>query len=249
MRSSVIYCIQNVVTKKVYVGSAIKGLSSRKYLHRRLLKEQRHHSKHLQRAWNKYGEGSFVWFVLEKVADKTKILQREQFWMDTLRSADSRKGYNVSPTAGNNSGSPFYKTESFIKKQRAHGLKRAKEMSLMASRPHSMERRIENARLRCKLTDDQVSEIRTLLANGIKQTDIGAMYGVGGPTISNIKRGRSLAYGGTGGKDFIPKMKMSKISESDRAMVREMYQTMTQVQIAAKTGFSQSVISNIVRQS
>jgi len=249
MRTSVIYCIRNTVTDKVYVGSATNGLSSRKYLHRRLLKENRHHSLHLQRAWDKYGEVVFTWTVLEKVKvrDKTFLLSREQYWMDEFKSYEIEHGYNINPTAGSNAGAEFYKTESFLTKQRANGLKMADRMRVMASHPHSMERRIENSKDRCLLTEEQVIEVRRLLLTGMRQIDIGKLFNVSGGTISGIKRNSILAHGGTGGKDYQPRMKMSKITDEDRVRVKEMYGTLTQVQIAEKTGYSQSVISNIVR--
>ena len=41
-----------------------------------------------------------------------------------------------------------------------------------------------------KLTIEQVREIKQLLANGFKQTDIAKRFGVTNDTISAIKRGK-----------------------------------------------------------
>lgn len=53
-----IYAIVNLVNNKQYIGST-ENLRFRFNAHKRLLREQKHHSYKLQRAYNKYGEGCF----------------------------------------------------------------------------------------------------------------------------------------------------------------------------------------------
>lgn len=98
-----IYKITNIQTTKVYIGSAV-NFRSRLSTHKTQLKENKHHSIHLQRAWNKYGEYSFTFSLIEFVKDKTKLLEREQFWLDVYQSAHRDYGYNISPTAGSSLG-------------------------------------------------------------------------------------------------------------------------------------------------
>lgn len=45
-----------------------------------------------------------------------------------------------------------------------------------------------------KLTDDDVRDIRALLAKGSKQRDIAKIYGVSQGTIGSIKTGRSWTH-------------------------------------------------------
>lgn len=62
----VIYKITNLVNDKFYVGSTInKKVRFRQ--HRRFLRQNRHHCKHLQAAWNLYGESKFTFEVVESV--------------------------------------------------------------------------------------------------------------------------------------------------------------------------------------
>lgn len=91
-----IYKIQCNTTSKVYVGSAI-NLHRRFRGHRALLLAGRHHSVKLQRAWDKYGPAAFEMSALELVPEKSKLIEREQFWIDAL---DAVSGYNILPTAG-----------------------------------------------------------------------------------------------------------------------------------------------------
>lgn len=60
---SSIYAIINTINGDMYIGSSTHTYKRYK-AHQRLLKKQQHHSIHLQRAWNKYKEESFVFVVL-----------------------------------------------------------------------------------------------------------------------------------------------------------------------------------------
>ena len=68
-----IYCIKNVVTGKMYIGSSI-NIAGRWKQHRYQLNTNRHENHYLQHSWNKHGEGSFEFSILE-VVDLTKKLE------------------------------------------------------------------------------------------------------------------------------------------------------------------------------
>lgn len=92
-----IYSIANTITGAVYIGSAV-SLSSRLPHHKRTLKAGTHHNVHLQRAWDKYGENSFVFNVVEFVADPSVLIEREDYHMQRCRS-EGVKLYNIRPEA------------------------------------------------------------------------------------------------------------------------------------------------------
>ena len=93
-----IYLIQNTLDSKVYVGSSI-DIERRWSDHKNLLSRSKHHSKHLQNAWNKYGVENFEFKIIELVNEPTILVEREQFWMDSIQSYDPQLGYNASTTA------------------------------------------------------------------------------------------------------------------------------------------------------
>ncbi len=104
-RISGIYKITNKNNGKFYIGSSSK-INERWTDHKYLLNSNRHHSKHLQRAWNKYGEDSFVFEVIEECSPD-KILEKEQEYLNVLLKADLfltkesnyfiEQGYNINP--------------------------------------------------------------------------------------------------------------------------------------------------------
>lgn len=94
-----IYCITHTDSGKRYVGQAA-SIGDRWLTHRSALDRGAHHSRHLQRAWAKYGAEAFQFSVLEYVPrDKVQLAAREQHWMDVLKPE-----YNVAPAAATTLG-------------------------------------------------------------------------------------------------------------------------------------------------
>jgi group I intron endonuclease len=75
-----IYKIINVVNNKFYVGSAV-DFTARKRRHWWALRSQRHANKHLQAAWNKYGEDAFTFVIVEDLPVGADILAVENIWL------------------------------------------------------------------------------------------------------------------------------------------------------------------------
>lgn len=95
-----IYAIINLDTGKHYIGSASRSFRRRWNEHKHDLRNDKHHSSLLQRAWNKYTEFRFEFKILEFVPPELCI-EREQWWLDLFGSYLKENGYNICPTAGN----------------------------------------------------------------------------------------------------------------------------------------------------
>lgn len=75
-----IYKIINIVNNRYYIGSAV-NLRRRRTRHFSELRNNKHNNKHLQSAWNKYGEQAFIFAVVEEIQDKTQLLAAENVWL------------------------------------------------------------------------------------------------------------------------------------------------------------------------
>lgn len=101
-----VYAIICAANGKRYIGSASRSFATRWSVHQSRLRLGKHHSRHLQASWNKYGEDAFVFAILE-TCSPADCLAREQHWIDATFAADRRFGYNLRPKASSNLGLRF----------------------------------------------------------------------------------------------------------------------------------------------
>ena len=90
-----VYKILNKVTGDFYIGSTSISFSRRFTQHKSDLKKNKHRNIYLQRAYNKYGLNNFDFIIVEIIEDDSKILEREQFYLDL------KPKYNLATIAGN----------------------------------------------------------------------------------------------------------------------------------------------------
>lgn len=85
-----IYAIKNTHNGKLYIGSSAR-LRRRAYEHFSALRKGQHFNVHLQRAWRKYGEGSFSFNVIELCSEANLL----EFETKHLRTLSRSLGYNM----------------------------------------------------------------------------------------------------------------------------------------------------------
>ena len=91
-----IYKITNIVNNKIYIGSS-NDVFKRKREHISALKNNTHCNIHLQRAYNYYGEDSFIFEVIE-LCEEGNLLEVEQKYLDKYFD-DGINCYNENPIA------------------------------------------------------------------------------------------------------------------------------------------------------
>lgn len=115
-KSSGVYQIKNKENGKRYIGSSV-NVTRRFYEHKRTLRKGEHHNRHLQRAFDKYGLGKFVFEVLEYVLpEKTCLEAREQHFLDKYFPE-----YNMNSGATNSLG--YKHSEETIEENRQSTLR------------------------------------------------------------------------------------------------------------------------------
>ena len=80
---SCVYAIVNLRNGKRYIGSA-SNFRKRITLHRFHLRRGTHDNRHLQSAWNKYGEDAFIFGVVEEIPIE-QMIDREQALLDAAQ--------------------------------------------------------------------------------------------------------------------------------------------------------------------
>jgi group I intron endonuclease len=197
MRLFVVYRITNIINNKFYIGST-KHFATRKREHIYALNKKIHRNNYLQKAWNKYGQDSFKFEILEENIAQENLLIREQYYLDNLKSYIREIGYNINPTAGSNLG--FKMPKSAIEKIRLAntGKRHSEETRKKISEVQKGKKRKFISKLltskKCrgennpaaKLNWDLVREIRSKKKNGSTGASLAKEYNVSASLISAI---------------------------------------------------------------
>lgn len=88
-----IYRITNIISGKTYIGKTGKNFGERWNCHRAQLNGGYHDNPYLQRAWNKYGENSFEFAVVEVVDNVLKLNELEIKYIKKYK--DMGLSYNI----------------------------------------------------------------------------------------------------------------------------------------------------------
>lgn len=88
-----IYEIVNIKNNKKYIGQSI-DIKERWKRHKYELNTKIHFNEHLQNAWDKYGEESFQFNILE-VCSSELLDERECFYIDMYDAMNPENGYNL----------------------------------------------------------------------------------------------------------------------------------------------------------
>lgn len=88
-----IYCIENIINNKKYIGQSIH-IKERWTKHIAELNNGTHHNDYLQKAWNKYGEENFSFYILEECSINL-LDEKEICYINKYDSMNRSYGYNL----------------------------------------------------------------------------------------------------------------------------------------------------------
>lgn len=108
-----IYFIVNLLKGEIYIGSSVDVIK-RLNNHIDQLLSNKHPNQHMQNSFNKYGRKNFDIMIIEYIEDKNKLLEREQYWIDSFVKDERHRMYNICLHVGNSLG--YKHTEESKKK-------------------------------------------------------------------------------------------------------------------------------------
>jgi group I intron endonuclease len=132
-----IYKITHIASSRMYIGSAINFVK-RWSDHRTKLRKNIHDNKRLQNFWNKYGEDSFKFDIVEVIENPVKetLEVREQYWINYYNSADRNVGFNLRKIAQSNLGFKMSKETKLKMRLAKLGKKQSLEHIVNAAASH-----------------------------------------------------------------------------------------------------------------
>lgn len=246
-----IYGIYNTINGKLYIGIT-KNMKRRWYEHTKNSRVLSKQSYAIHFAMHKYGIHNFMYKNIGIANDLAEANEKEIKWIKELKllgfqlynetdGGDGTAGYSRPWTEEqkhhmsklmSGAGNPMYGVQLFGEANGNFG----KEM-----KPHVKEKLLN---IRRKLTDEQISEIRTLFETGkYTQTQLSKQFGVSLTQIHRIVRDKS--WGNKKHDSIITKKNLTK---EDVIEIRFMYASgnYTQKEIAIKYNCSVTHINRII---
>lgn len=262
-----VYCWRNLANGKIYVGGAYVSLAGRRKSHLARLQKGNHANKHFQAAWNKYGEESFRFEVLERCSPR-KVQRAEQKWLNFYHAGDPQWTYNKSQTAGSLLG---YKFSEEVKARKSVAMKTSpaaiaqRKRLALTNRGRKMsaaERKQRSLAQKGRIISAETKAKMSVAKRGIKQSREhvlkatahmkGNTYGtrLSGRTHTPERRAiQSEAMRGNRNGSLGRGKPKTFLTEEQREKVRKLYATgrYSQPTLARKFGVNGSTIGKIVK--
>ena len=119
-KESGIYCIENVINNKKYIGKS-NNVRNRIRDHICQLTKNKNDCTYLQNAWNKNGEDNFIFYIVEE-CQKDVLNEREIFFINYFQSNNKEYGYNLTKGGDGTSGYKFSEEQLSKKSGKNHPL-------------------------------------------------------------------------------------------------------------------------------
>lgn len=186
-----IYTITHVSSGRVYVGSAI-NIYQRWSSHRSSFnKENGKGTPYLRQVWRKHGADAFRFDIVELVDDKSRLIEREQYWINYYGSANRDKGFNIAPKAGSLLG--IKQSQEAINKrvEKIRGQKRSDEFKRKASAWMQGNKNGAGHSWCGHLRESDILPIFQAVADGSHVEDVASTFDVSAASIRRVIKRRT----------------------------------------------------------
>lgn len=248
-----IYCIINRISGDTYVGQTSQRFVKRYWHHQWKLKDGTHDNKHLQNAWNLYGEEYFSFTALDVVDDEHNYLLDglEEKYIKIYR--DMNHCYNI--LDGGKGLRGFSLSEEHKRKIGE------KNRINMTGKKHSEEtkRKMSEARKGkhtnrsdYRVTMDDIKDIKTLLITGMKPSDVARELNVDYKAVNAILSNNCWQDVQVDGWDEFRENRKTwkRLSKEDHKEIYRLYseEGLTKQELVDIYGKSRHMINKIIKK-
>lgn len=250
-----IYGIRNKINNKIYVGQTSMRFLKRYHHHVWKLKNNSHDNKHLQNAWNKYGEENFEYIILEVVENpKENFYKLDEIEKDFIKKFRKENlSYNIQCGGqlshdGPNLSEEQRKKIGKINKERMTGSKLSEETRLKMSetrRGKHINRKTDVINL------DIAYKIKEMFVDGKDASSIAKELNVPYKIVNGIMSNNTWAMVKVDGWDeYRNNRKIShRMSKQDQRNIYELYKdNCPKIEIAKKYNKTVGCINKIIRK-
>lgn len=243
-----IYCIENMVTHKKYIGQTGISFISRFWDHQSKLRGGIHKNNAMQTDFDLYGESQFVFYVVEIVNARADLDAAERRWIQ--RDANC---YNVK--SGGEKMWVIPASERAIRHNKKTDVKETRHYCISDDVRRKMSTSHTGATHaiyseRNVINDDIACDIKTLLVSGMRPADVAAELCVQYNTVNNILSNNTWKHVEVPGWDEYrsTRSKHYRLTEEDAVQIRNKYQSGNSIQeLAQEYHKCRTTIANILR--
>lgn len=245
-----IYGIKNKINSKIYVGQTGESFIRRYWHHNWLLKNNKHDNRHLQSAWNKYGESNFIFYVIEIVDSKSLLDDLEIKYIKYYK--ELKLSYNILDGGGGHLGVPINENA-----KRIIGEKNRKNM---LGKKHSEKTKIKMSiarkgkhqhRSSDKITENDAYNIKKLLIQKYTPSQVSKILHIDYKLINNILSNNTWSHVHVDGwNNFLNGRKtFTRLSKADHKEIYRLYteKNMNKYELANMYGKTVKMIEKIIR--
>lgn len=212
-----IYSIINKVNGKIYIGQS-KDIDNRWFQHKNSLKKNMHRNKHLQNAYNKYGEDVFEFNIIEEVENEFELNIKEKEYIKSHKSNNYLYGYNL--TDGGEGCSLNQEVKDKI----------------------SINSRGKNS----NLTIDEVRHIKMAMYCLMDRKEICDIFNTNQKVLTQISIGQCFSYVCEELNNHIHNLKQRLIDERNQLILQLFKDGNTITDIVKKTKYSTSIVEKCI---
>lgn len=166
-----IYVIEQISTKRKYIGQTSRSIAeSRWYEHKQALSANTHWNRFLSRAWKKYGETDFKFYILDSCTTSDELNSLEEKYISEYRTMNPRYGFNLRTGGRTNTFSTYTKKKlsSAAKKQWESQDRKAIGQKISVATKEAM-RNLSDEKKAKMIAHVQKDEVKQKLSNKIRE--------------------------------------------------------------------------------
>lgn len=245
-----IYRIKNLINGKLYIGQTLDRFIERYWNHLWKLNNHSHDNRHLQSAWDKYGEDSFEFSTIHILKENENIDDLERYY---IQQYDFNSLYNIQ-----HGGQDHVMLGTHMSDETKNKIGEANRKNMLGKK-HSEETKEKMSVARngvtqwgkCSLSYDQAKSVKELLMSGLSPKQASDSLNIKYKVVNGIYSNNTYKSVYVDGWDefYLSTRKSKSFGNDEIELIQRLHKENNNVsEIHRKTGFSRQAIRKYINQ-